>query len=107
MPPRKYESRSFVARVERGRIDAVGVLQVGADVRVGVVDGARRLTPGTAATVAARPVLGDHARRCGCDDVGAERELGVDPCLLVVGGGEDAEVDPESEQQPDERPGRG
>ena len=39
--------------------------------------------------------------RCGCDDVGAERELGVDACLLIVGGDEDAEVDAEGEQQPE------
>ena len=36
------------------------------------------------------------------DDVGAERELGVDVRLLVVGGGEDAEVDAEGEQQADD-----
>src|SRR5205823_1383561 len=44
---------------------------------------------------------GDGARRCGDDDVGAERQLRVDARLLVVGGGEDAEVDAEGEQQPD------
>src|SRR5947207_1480106 len=42
---------------------------------------------------------------CGCYDVGSEGELGVDTGLLVVGRGEDAEVDAEGEQQPeDEQP---
>ena len=81
----------MVALVNVARVDAVGVLEVGADVGVGVVD-ARVVaaTPGTAADLrgAGRACAATPGRR-GRDDVGAERQLGVDPRLLVVGGGED------------------
>src|SRR5204863_3903869 len=46
---------------------------------------------------------GDGARRCTQDDVGAERQLGVDARLLVVGGGEEAELDAEGEQEADDQ----
>ena len=85
---------------ERRRVDAEGVLQVGADVGVGVVDGGRRRRRPASATIALDEACRvDHAGRRGRDDVGAERELRVDARLLVVGRGEDAEVDAEGEQQ--------
>ena len=58
------------------------------------------LTPGTAA-ILPRVAAGRDAGRRGGHDVGAERQLRVDVRLLVVGGGEDPEVDAEREQQPD------
>ena len=85
---------------ERRGVDAEGVLQVGADVRVGVVD---RRHAGHARQRATRREPGSRdAPEARCDDVGAERELRVDARLLVVGRGEDAEVDAEREQQPDD-----
>src|SRR5439155_14958133 len=42
----------------------------------------------------------DRPGRSGGDDVGAERQLRVDAGLLVVGRGEEAEVDAEGEEQP-------
>ena len=95
-------------RVERRRVDAEGVLQVGADVGVGVVDGGGAAhARARARSCAGEVVLRRDAGRRGRDDVGAERQLGVDARLLVVGRGEDAEVDAEGEQQPDARAGRG
>ena len=70
-------------------VDAEGVLQVGADVGVGVVDGGDARDPGHArdrALEAVRAIAPGGARR---DDVGAERQLRVDARLLVVGRGED------------------
>ena len=97
-----------VPRVERRRVDAEGVLEVGADVGVGVVDGGDAGDARDAPRSRGRGACcGDHAGRRGGGDVGAERELRVDARLLVVGGGEDAEVDAEREQQPDARAGRG
>ena len=82
LPPRKYESRSVVAARERRRVDAEGVLEVGADVGVGVVDGgdagdaghardrrgearAARSTPGGAvATTSAPSVSCASTRAC-------------------------------------------
>src|SRR5262249_12245467 len=43
----------------------------------------------------------ERSRRRGRDDVGAESQLRVATRLLVVGGGEDGEVDAEGEQQPE------
>ena len=59
-------------------------------------------TPGTAAILLARSRCAITPGGAVDDDVGAERELGVDPRLLVVGGGEDAEVHAEREQERDE-----
>ena len=93
---------------DAGRVDPVGVLQVGTDVGVGVVDrgggldaGDRR-DPGTAGFACGR-----DARWRGGGDVGTERELRVDVCLLVVGGGEDPQVHAEGEQQPEHDQSRG
>ena len=60
------------------------------------------LTPGTAAILAARLRRVATPGRRGGDDVPAEGQLRVDARLLVVGGGEDPEVDPEGEQQPED-----
>ena len=92
---------------ERRAVDAEGVLQVGADVGVGVVDGGGAGDAGDALRSRCTSPCGDGAGRRGGDDVGAERQLGVDARLLVVGRGEDAEVDAEGEQQRRARAGRG
>ena len=47
-------------------------------------------------------LAGGHARGRGHGYVGAEGQLGVDGGLPGVGGGEDAEIDAEGEQQPDD-----
>ena len=86
---------------ERCGIDPEGVLQVGTDVRVGVIDrrdaGDARKLPDAVNEV----VLDDRSRRRARDDVGTEGQLCVDARLLVVRRGEDAEVDAEREQERD------
>ena len=108
---RRRGSRSragVVACADRGRVDAEGVLEVGADVGVGVVDGADVAVDARhARDPRGEAVSADDARRRGDDDVGAERQLRVDARLLVVGRGEDAEADAEREQQRRRRRGRG
>ena len=59
-------------------------------------------TPGTAAIFDATPAAGGDARRSRRGHVGAERELGVDVRLLVVGGGEEPDLDAERQQQRDD-----
>ena len=56
---------------------------------------------GSARDLACQPVAVYCPGWRGCDDVGAEGQLGVDARLLIVGRGEDAEIDPEGEQQPE------
>jgi hypothetical protein len=46
-------------------------------------------------------VARDRSWRRNRDDVGTERELRVDPGLLVIGRGEDRKVDAECEQEPE------
>ena len=87
---------------ERARVDPERVLEVRADVGVRVVDGGDARDAGQRGDPRASSCCRDRAGRCGHDDVGAERQLGVDARLLVVGGGEDAEVDAEGEQEPDD-----
>ena len=77
---------------ERRGVDAEGVLEVGPDVRVGVVDGGDAGDAADARDPLRGAVRARRAGRRGGDDVGAERELRVDARLLVVGRGEDAEV---------------
>ena len=84
------------------RVDPVGVLEVRARRRR--TSGRWRSCParrGSRRSCASRPCVRDRPGRRGGGDVGAERELGVDVGLLVVGGGEDAEAHAEREQQPD------
>ena len=100
-PPRKYESRSSSPCVKHRRVDPVGVLEVGADVGVRVVERRRCLDAGRRRSCRARSGFAISRRR-GRDHVGAECQLRVDVGLLVVGGGEDSEVDAEREQQPDD-----
>ena len=87
----KYESRRLVPRV----------LEVGADVRVRVVDCRDARRSRQRSDLLHERMLPDRPRRCGRDGIGAERQLGVHACLLVVRGDEDAEVDAEREQEPE------
>ena len=89
-------------RADRAGFDPEGVLEVGTDVGIGVVDGRGRGDARDARDPRGRARARGHARRRRGGDVGAEGELSVDAGLLVVGGGEDAEADAEGEQQADE-----
>ena len=86
---------------DRVDVDPERVLEVGADVRVGMVHRGRALDAWDGCDLRFESPLGGDAGRRGGGDVGAERQLRVDVGLLVVGGGEDAELDAEREQQPD------
>src|SRR5206468_3604215 len=55
--------------------------------------------PGQLSTPPLERVPSNRSRGSGGDDIGAERQLRVDARLLVVGRGEEAEVDAEGEQQ--------
>ncbi len=67
-----------------------------------MIDRARALHARHRGDLRLQVVSRGHPRRRRGDDVGPEGELGIDVGLLVVGGGEDPEVDAEREQQPDD-----
>ena len=95
-PPRKYESLGS-SLSDRARVDPEHVLEIGADVGVCVVDAARG---GDTRDWAIRRAVDRRALR---DDVGAERQFRVDASLLVVGRGEDADLDTERQQEPEQQ----
>ena len=64
-----------------------------------MVDRGGRADPGDRGDPGGEVAAGRNSGWRGGDDVRAERQLRVDVRLLVVGGGEDPEVDPEGEQQ--------
>src|SRR5439155_1367266 len=84
---------------ERVGIDPEDVLQVGSDVCVAAIECRRPGDAGQLRDPLLERVSPDCAGRGGGDDVGAEGQLRIDPCLLVVSRSEQAEVDAEGEQQ--------
>src|SRR2546423_10203764 len=87
---------------DRARVDAEGVLEVGADVRVRVVHAARAGDPAIVSDPRYQAVLRHSLRRSADDDVRAECQLRIDARLLVVRRREEPEVHAEGEQEPDE-----
>src|SRR5438105_3612015 len=83
------------------RVNAEDVLQIRTDICVGVVDRRRSSDPLATGDALYETVCGDSAGWRIDDDIRAERELRVDPSLLVVGRREDPEIDTEREEQPD------
>ena len=93
-------------RIAQGRrvpegdgIDPEGVLQVGTDIRIRVLDRRDAGRAGERGNALDEPILLDRRRRRSRDDVRAERQLSIHARLLVVGRDEDAEADAESEQE--------
>src|SRR5262249_56638816 len=84
---------------EGRRVNAKRVLEVRADIRIGMVDRSRTGDAGDASDRGFEAPAADGAGRRGSDDVSAERQLRVDFRLLVVGRRENAEVDADSDHQ--------
>ena len=83
---------------DRVRVDPERVLEVGADVRVRVIDRGRPADARYGGDLRLQAPLCCYPGRRRCRDVAAERELSVDVRLLVVGRSEQPELDPEREQ---------
>ena len=84
---------------ERPGVDPEDVLQIGPDVGVAVIEGGRPRDAWQLPDPSLEPLFPDRPGRSGGDDIGAERQLCVNTCLLVVGRREEAEVDAEGQQQ--------
>ena len=99
LPPMKYESRRLVPRVKvRASIPKVSwrsgpTYAYEWSTALDAGDPVHLLDPVLEAA------LGDRPGRRRDHDIGSQGELGVDAGLLVVGGGEDPEVDAEGEQK--------
>ena len=87
---------------ERRRVDAEDVLEVRADVGVRVIDAGHPGNAGHPGDPRGQAALRDGSGRSADCDVRAERQLRVDPSLLVVRGREDPELDAEREQEPND-----